>query len=198
MYLCLMKDFNELADIISSRRSTKPISMNGRLIPEEQIQKLLELANWAPTHALTEPWRFIVFEGNAMQKFAHDQAELYKSNTLAENFKEASYEKIRTNCELVSHNILVYMKRGDNPNIPVLEEICAVAAAVENLLLGASSAGIAALWSTGGVTLSSALKDYLQLAPDDLIIGQIYLGYSDIVRECSRRIPLEEKVKWVK
>lgn len=47
--------FSVIADIIKNRRSTKPAQMNGKLIPDEQVQQLLELADWAPTHANTEP-----------------------------------------------------------------------------------------------------------------------------------------------
>jgi len=147
---------------------------------------------------MTEPWRFIVYSGEALQQFAQQQADLYKANTPAENFKEVTYQNIRTNCEKVSHNIVAYMKRGNNPNIPALEEVCATACAVENLLLGASEAGLAALWSTGGVTLKPAFKEFLELGPDDQVLGQIYLGYSDSVKEGTRKVPLTEKVKWMR
>ncbi len=197
MYICSMKKFNAIAETIKERRSIKPMSMNGKKIDDEVIKQLLSLADWAPTHAMTEPWRFVVYAGEAVQKAAQEQAELYKQNTPEERFKEATYEKIRTNCDTVSHNIVVYMKRGSNPNIPALEEICATAAAVENLLLGASAAGISALWSTGGVTFSPAFKQYLNLGEEDQVIGQLYLGYSDSVKEGSRKIPLEEKTTWV-
>lgn len=198
MYLCAMKNFETIAQCIRDRRSIKPQSMNGQIIPDEQIQQLLELADWAPTHAFTEPWRFIVYSGAGMQKFSDDQAELYRTSTPADKFKEATYEKIKNNCEKVSHNILVYMKRGSNLNIPVMEEICAVAAAVQNILLAASAAGIGVLWSTGGVTLRPAFKEFLQLGEEDLVIGQLYLGYSDSKPEGVRKIDLTEKVKWVK
>lgn len=193
-----MKNLNAIVECIQSRRSTKTALMNGTRIPDELIQQLLELADWAPTHAMTEPWRFIVYSGEALQQFAQQQADLYKANTPAENFKEVTYQNIRTNCEKVSHNIVAYMKRGNNPNIPALEEVCATACAVENLLLGASEAGLAALWSTGGVTLKPAFKEFLELGPDDQVLGQIYLGYSDSVKEGTRKVPLTEKVKWMR
>ncbi|MFT4204677.1 MAG: nitroreductase [Chitinophagaceae bacterium] len=193
-----MNNFSTIAACIRERRTTKPMVMTGVRIPDGTIRQLLELADWAPTHALTEPWRFVVYSGDAVRTFAETQAELYKQHTPKDKFKELTYDKIRTNCDKVSHNILAYMRRGSNPNIPVLEEVCATAAAVQNLLLGASAAGIAALWSTGGITLSPILKQYLQLREEDQVIGQIYLGYADSPREGSRNIPLEEKVKWVK
>ncbi|WP_447640242.1 MULTISPECIES: nitroreductase family protein [Chitinophagaceae] len=193
-----MKNFNTIAECIRTRRSTKPMVMTGEKIADEIILQLLELADWAPTHALTEPWRFVVYSGDAVQKLAHEQATLYKQYTPEDKFKEASYDKIRTTGDKVSHTIVVYMKRGSNPNIPALEELCAVSAAVENLLLAASAAGIAALWSTGGITLSPILKAFYDLGEEDQIVGQIYLGYSGEGKGGTRKIPLDEKVVWVR
>ena len=51
--------FEIIADIIRSRRSIKPVKMNGKKIPDEQVKELLKLANWAPTHGRTEPWRLL-------------------------------------------------------------------------------------------------------------------------------------------
>ncbi len=89
------------------------------------------------------------------------------------------------------------MKRGNNPKITRVEEICAVAAAVQNLLLGAASLNIAALWSTGGITFHDAMKTFLGLQAEDQMISLIYLGYTDSdIKKGSRIIPLEEKIVW--
>lgn len=190
-------NFEMLDNIIKNRRSCKPALMNGEKIDDAAINDLLKLADWAPTHAHTEPWRFIVFAGNAVQQFCKDHADLYKVNTPPEKFETAKYEKTLHNGDHCSHIIAVYMKRGNNPKITRVEEICAVAAAVQNLLLGAAALNIAALWSTGGVTLHDAMKTWLGLQPEDQMIGLIYLGYTDkAVKEGERIIPLEEKVIW--
>lgn len=41
--------------------------MNGQRVSEEEVQQLLEAANWAPTHGKTEPWRFAVLSGREAQ-----------------------------------------------------------------------------------------------------------------------------------
>ncbi|MFT4153372.1 nitroreductase [Parafilimonas sp.] len=188
-------NFEIIKTVIKNRRSYKPMLMNGKKIDDDIINNLLELADWAPTHAHTEPWRFVVFANEAVQQFCNDHAALYKANAPAEKFETAKYEKIRHNGDHCSHIIAVYMKRGANPKITVIEEICAVAAAVQNLLLGAASLNIAALWSTGGLTFHSAMKNYLGLREEDQMIGLIYLGYADkAIKEGSRIIPLNEKV----
>lgn len=186
-----------IQNIISGRRSCKPALMNGRKIDDSLIYKLLELADWAPTHAHTEPWRFVVFANEATQQFCKDHAELYKENTPAVKFETSKYEKLLHNGDNASHIIAVYMKRGTNPKITALEEICAVAAAVQNILLGASALNIAALWSTGGLTYHTAMKTYFNLNNEDHMIGLIYLGYADKApKQGGRIIPLKEKIDW--
>jgi nitroreductase len=192
-----MDIFNALQEIIISRRSTKPTDFNGKTIDDQQVRKLLELANWAPSHGLTEPWRFIVYSGHAVRQFCHQHAEQYKQTTPPDKFVPAKYEKQAHNGDLASHLIIVYMQRGANPGIPALEEICATAAAADNILLGAQALGIAVLWSTGGTVLQPVMKEYLGLGPDDVILGLLYLGYTDESGRPGKRTPATEKTKWV-
>ena len=182
---------------IRSRRSCKPALMNGKKIDDALVLRLLELADWAPTHGHTEPWRFVVFANEAVQQFCNDHAALYQSNTPADRFEQAKYDKLLHNAALCSHLVVVYMKRGNNPKIKAIEEVCAVAAAVQNILLGASSLGIAALWGTGGLILHESMKTYFGLQAEDQVIGLLYLGYSDQPPKAGKRIvPLEQKIDW--
>lgn len=170
--------------------------MNGKRIDDTVMWQLLELADWAPTHANTEPWRFVVFAGDAVKRFCGDHAELYKANA-GDKFEKGKYDKILHNGDAISHLVAVYMKRGNNPKIPVLEEISAVSAAVENLLLGAEALHIAALWSTGGLLFHPAMKEYFGLREEDQMLGFLYLGYSDKApKKGERMVPLADKVDW--
>ncbi|WP_462265701.1 nitroreductase family protein [Mucilaginibacter sp.] len=189
------EQFNTVADIIKSRRTIKPATMNGRKIAREDIEALIGLADWAPTHGLTEPWRFIVYEQPA--EFCRKHAELYQQNTAEENFKPAVHENLTKMGDNASHIVVAYMKRGSNPNIPQFEEIAATACAIENFLLGATAAGIGAYWGTGGQTLKPAMKEYLGLAEEDQVMGLFYLGYADEQPQGKRKTPLEEKVQWI-
>lgn len=188
------QDFITISNIIKKRRTVKAQAMNGNKIPNGHVAALLELADWAPTHGLTEPWRFVVYENPA--DFCHKHAELYKMYTPAENFIDASYNNFMTQGDKASHVIVPVMKRGDLPKIPVFEEIIAASCAVENLLLGATALNINAFWSTGGMILKPAMKDFLGLGDDDHVMGVLYLGYADEQPEGRRKIPLEQKITW--
>ena len=196
-YFCIMNNFNILQEIITDRRSIKPASLNGKKIDDEQIRQLLELANWAPTHGLTEPWRFVVYSGDAVPEFCRQQADIYRNATPPEKFNATKYDKQLHNGDNASHLIAVYMQKGANPNIPAQEEICATAAAVQNILLGAQALGIAVLWSTGGNVLLPVMKEYLGLGQEDLMIGLLSLGYTDEPAKPGRRTPIEAKTKWI-
>lgn len=183
--------------IVTGRRSSKPSSMNGKKIDDSSVQQLLELADWAPTHGRTEPWRFIVYTGDGLKTFCQQHADLYQANTDEDKFTTAKYQGIIQNGEKTSHLILVYMKRQATQKIPLVEEIAATAAAIEHILLGAQALGIASLWSTGGMTHHESMKKMLGLADDDLVMGLLYLGYSDETpAEGKRNIPLSEKTTW--
>ena len=190
-------NFEIIQDVIQNRRSCKPALMNGKKIDNALIWQLLELADWAPTHAHTEPWRFVVFANNKVQQFCKDHAELYKANTSAEKYETTKYEKLLHNADNCSHIIAAYMKRGTNPKITVTEEMCSAAAAIQNLLLAASTLNIAALWSTGGLTYHPAMKSYFGLNNDDHMLGLIYFGYSDNAPKQGKRVvALKEKIDW--
>jgi nitroreductase len=191
------EDFQRLRQIIQSRRTIKPVQLNGQQIPNAQIKELLALADWAPTHGHTEPWRFIVYAGEKVKEFCAAHAQLYRQNMAPESFQESKEEKLRHMGDKASHVVVAYMQRGNLPKIPELEEIAATACAIQNLLLGATALGIASYWGSGGMAYYPAMKEMLDLGEEDLVLGILYLGYSDKEKPAGKRVvPLEEKVRW--
>ena len=190
--------FEQVAATIKSRRSVSWAKMNGQKIPDQVINDLLELAHWAPTHGRTEPWFFHVYGGEALTRFGKEHAELYWNHTDEDKRQEATYHKLEHNVDKASHVIVAAMKRGSNPKIPVIEEIAAASAAVQNILLGAAALGIGVLWSTGGMTLHPAMKGHLGLGEEDVVLGMLFLGYTDEpARDGVRNSAISEKVKWL-
>lgn len=173
--------------------------MNGRIIPDDAIIELLTLADAAPTHAKTEPWRFVIFGSDKVKEFTKRHAELYKQHTPEASFTQQKYNNLEQLGNNVSHIIVAWMKRVPNHKIPEIEEVAAVAAAIQNILLGATANGIASFWSTGGLTHHPALKEEFGLDEEDLMMGILYLGYTDEpFKEAVRLIPLQDKIEWRK
>lgn len=186
-----------MTDIITHRRTIKPGQMNGQRIPDEYMQHLLALADWAPTHGNTEPWRFYIYAGpEKARSFCEAHAALYREDAGAA-FDTAKYDKLLHMGDKASHIIIAVMKRGMLEKIPALEEIAATSAAIQNLLLGAAAMGIAAYWGSGGMILKPAMKTFLELGPDDVVLGALYLGYSEVVKQGVRQVPLAQKTHWM-
>jgi nitroreductase len=192
-----MNDFSAIQHIIQTRRTTKPFMMNGKQIPEDQLKALLQLANWAPTHGLTEPWHFVVYAGEKVKEFCRQHADLYQQYIPVEKFVPEKYEKLAQMGDLASHVVIAIMQRGKLPAIPVLEEIAAAACAVQNMLLGATALGIASYWGSGGMAYHPAMKTFLKLQEEDLVLGIIYLGYSDKVLTGHRNSPIHAKITYI-
>jgi len=183
-----------VTEAIRKRRNIKPELFNGKLISEEDLNKILELANWAPNHGRTEPWRFFVFDKSALQEFAAVQEDVYRNHIPKEKFKEEVAQKFARRIEKVSHVVVIASARGKNPNIPVIEEIQATAIAVQNIWLGATELGIAMYWGSGGPTYLPEFKEPFGLGEEDQILGFLYLGYTDEKVEGVRQSGIENKV----
>jgi len=190
----------ELANaLIHSRRSVFPKDYSGKAVDDRIVWQLLENANCAPTHKLTEPWRFIVYSGEGRKKLAALQASVYKQVTQADGtFKEERYQNLLTKPLDSSHIILVYMKRDEKKSVPEIEEAGAVFCALQNMYLTATAYGIGCYLSTGGITYFEEAKAAFGLAPEDRIIGFFHLGMPKEPRHPRKRTLVDQKVVWVK
>ena len=188
----------ELRSLIRHRRSIPPEQFEpGEKVDDAIILDMLENANWAPTNGLTEPWRFQVFTGDGLKKLAQFQAELYRKITAPAEFKQPKYNKLLQRPLLASHVIAIGMKRQESGKIPEVEEIEAVACAVQNMFLTATAYGIAAYWTTGGITYENEALDFFGLGQKDRLLGFFYIGVSRKLHE-GKRTDMSEKVKWIK
>ncbi|MBO9634997.1 MAG: nitroreductase [Chitinophagaceae bacterium] len=183
-------------EVIRQRRSVFTSQFEpGKTIPDEIILQLLENANQAPNHKLTEPWRFTVFSGNGLQTLADRQADIYKKYA-GTKFKQGKYDSLLITPMLCSHVIAIGMKR--HADIPEVEEVAAVACAVQNIYLTATAYGIGGYWSTGGITFFEQAKAMFNLGPDDKLLGFFYLGYVRVPSAPRTPKPVMEKITWVK
>jgi len=185
-----------LNQIIRQRRSVYPEQFDAsRKIADEIIWQILENANHAPTHKKTEPWRFVVFTGEGLKKLAEFQANLYKQKNQGESFSEATYRKLSENPLKASHVIALGMKR--HSQVPEIEEIEAVACAVQNIYLSATAYGIGGYWGSGGITYYPEAKAFFGLGEEDKLLGFFYLGHIAKPSPAREPKPITEKVIWV-
>ncbi len=194
-----MFNTEEVNRLIKSRRSIYPNDYTGEKVDDAIVKQMLENANWAPTHKLTEPWRFVVFTGDGLKKLAEFQGACYKKVTEANGtFKEDRYKNLLIKPFECSHIISIGMKRDAKKSVPEWEELAAVFCAVENMYLTATAYGIGCYMSTGGITNFEEAKEFFGLGPEDKLCGFLNVGKpkGDLTFGGKRK-PVDEKVKWI-
>jgi nitroreductase len=189
-------NLSEINEIIRNRRSVKPENFSKRKVQKEQILVMLENARWAPTHALTQPWRFVVFMENGLHNLSDFQSDKYKKNTAPDKFILSKFEQLKNRPLLASAVIAICMKRQEIEKLPEIEEIEAVACAVQNIHLTATAYGLVGYWTTGGITYTDEMKKFLQLESKDRCLGFFYIGYPDIPWPNGQRKPIEYFTRW--
>ncbi|MEH6304779.1 nitroreductase [Olivibacter sp. CPCC 100613] len=183
-----------ILDNIKYRRSIFPVSYIDQDIPDEIIKELLTYANYAPSHKLTQPWFFTVFNGEGRSALADKMAELYRAQTNEEQFLQKKYDNIKE--KILKSAAIVAINIAYSGIVPEWEEVAAIGCAAQNLWLAARAKGIGGYWSTPGTL--SGLKDFLQLGRNEACLGLFYLGYHHEKETTGLRKPIDEKIRWIK
>ena len=164
--------------LIRRRRTIKPVDMSDKPVEPNILAAILENANWAPSHGMTEPWRFFVFTGPGRQRLGDFCQFLYDKTTPEDQVRPEKREKLGTQPLLAPVVIAIGMKRQEIEKIPELEEVEAVACAVQNMHLTASALGMAAFWSSPPIAYTTEMCQWLGLTdPRDKCLGFFYLGW---------------------
>lgn len=145
---------------------------------------------------MTEPWRFFIFCDDARARVGEELARIYRAITPVDAQKPGKADKLIDSCCRSSHVIAIGMKRQASHRIPEVEEIEAVACAVQNLHLTATAHHLAGYWSSGQAICSDEFRDWLQLDREDRVLGLFYLGCPDGDWPEGRRSPVQDKVQW--
>ena len=186
--------FNQL---ILNRRSVFPKQFDvSKKVPNDIVQQIIVNATWAPNHGQAEPWFFKIFTGNGLQTLADIQSNLYREHA-GDRFNQDKFLKLQQQPLLASHIISIGMKRTTVKQIPEVEDIAAVACAVQNIYLSVAAYGLGGYWTTGGITYLENAKYHFGLGEADRLLGFFYIGHVAIPSPMGKRRPIEEKVEWV-
>jgi nitroreductase len=187
----------DVFDAIRLRRSIKPDKMKPDPVDRAVLERLLEAANWAPSHGRTEPWRFIVFEGDARKALAEAVV-----STMAPPDQETlpaddpRREKVLRNFLTPPICIAIISATSTNPKIVPHEEIISTGIAVEHIQLAARSLGIATYWTSGEKAFHARMAKFLGITAPHQCLGFLYVGWPAIEWPAGERQPIAHKVTW--
>ena len=165
--------YDDFAALVRARRTSMIVDQE-RAVPVDLVTELCGLATWAPNHKRTWPWRFAVFTGDGRARLGEAMADEMRRADVGDDTKRAktTLKYLRTPTTLV-----VACAPHDNETLDA-ENRDAVAAGIQNLLLGATTLGLASFWSTPALPRPAAVLELCGFDPDDRLVGIVYLGWA--------------------
>lgn len=135
------------------------------------LEQVFACAARAPDHALLRPWRYLVVEGEGLDRLG----ELFENSAGAEA-TERQREKLRKMPSRAPMILVAIASPVSHPKVPVHEQTYSCAAGTAYLVLALRAAGFGAMWRTGDMAEHPLIREGLGLKESEFIIGFIYTG----------------------
>lgn len=143
---------------IRTRRTHKAFASEP--LSREQLDEMLELANWAPNHNLTVPWRFRVVGPRTLERL----------KAAAGPEGAAKLDRCPT--------LVVVSARLSGDAIQDEEDLHATAVASYIVLLAAHARGLAGYWRTPALLREESGRAAAEIPASERVIGLLHLGHA--------------------
>jgi nitroreductase len=165
-----MKDLSFLLQ----HQSIPAIELNDPAPSDSELEQILQAAMSAPDHGGLKPFRFLTIRGDARFELStlFEQA-VKKRNPQADAITVAKQRNKPLRSPLI---VVVIASVRENPKVPDVEQILSAGCATQHIQLACSSLGYGSIWLTGDNSYDLFIYEALGLAPDERIIGFVYMG----------------------
>jgi nitroreductase len=196
---------NDTLRVIRDRRSTR--IFNDEPVSDEDLRTILHAANQAPSAHNQQSWRFTVLRGEKKNELidliAAKAAGFTRPSSVLLRMASRSIASapvviaVANSGELISRGTELFKveKRIAGDFFRIME-IQSSAAAVQNLLIAATSMGLAAVWLGVLVLIKSDVLRFLG-EPEGEFMAIIPVGYSAKPNTAPKKRPLDVVVKYL-
>lgn len=163
-----------IIDYLSTRLSAPIPELKEPAPSDAEIETMIRIATRVPDHGRLEPWRFILYRGEARVEVGKKLAELAekREGPLPEGRKQQELARF-SRAPLV---IGVVSSPKENPKIPQWEMFLSGGAAAMNLVHAANALGYSTNWISNWYSDVEEGRAILGLAPHERVIGFIHIG----------------------
>jgi nitroreductase len=193
----------EFFEVINKRRSIrkyKPDPVN-----KEDILRILDTANWAPSALDLQPWEFLVVSGDRKNKLGNNYGKIVDDYT--KDWDAAPDKAFMPRNEFIQFAnvyggapvILVVLTEASNDPNYQKAYLESSSAAMENILLAATALGLGGCWMLGPLEDEKYLRQMLEIPNNKEIVALTPLGYPAVIpKPRPRKDPdLTQKVTWL-
>ena len=178
-----------MRDIAKRRRSCLRIDLD-RPVEATEVERLCDLAVWAPNHHRTEPWRFAAFVGDGRTQLGAAIAD----EMAAAGAPDHQVAKTRTKYLRAPVVLVVGSAQGSTP-LETEENHLATAAAIQTLLLGATALGLHSFWGSVATPTSQPVLNLCGYEAGTRVLAAIYIGHP--LRDCSPGERGAPRINWI-
>lgn len=171
-----------IAPIIKGRRAVKT-GYTDQYVEEALVLDLLNIAAWAPTHGMRQPWRFVFVDKHSLPQFAKQVAATYPDN-MQQNREDYLNEP---------NAILVVLMEEPEMKKQWDENFGATASLIQNFWLLAWERKLGVVWKTNPHIYNEKVAAIVGANANERIVGFLHLGYFDKEPEIKERISIDEK-----
>lgn len=171
-------DGEALAALMERRRSVGMTALGAPGPSAAELRRMLAIAARVPDHAILEPWRFIVFEGEARAQASALLGQAYAAgNPQMEPRQREKFAGIMSRLFTHAPVVVVVVSRPDRTTkIPEVEQELSAGAACMNLLHAVHALGYAATWVTGWAATDPAALRVLGVGEGERVAGFVHIG----------------------
>ncbi len=188
---------SEITELIRTRRTIYPKDYSDRVVQKEIVERVLTNGTWAPTHGMTQPWRFTVYTGEGRSKLSQFLGEEYRRITPQEKFLQKKFDNVTLRPLQSTVVIGLGMERDPNGRISERDELLAMACAVQNMHLTCAAYGLGGFWATGAAMTGEGMREHMGLSEQGQALGLFFIGYPAPEWPKGYRKPLDQLVTWV-
>jgi nitroreductase len=159
-------------ELLVGRESAMKLTSPGP--DQDALELMFQSALRAPDHGRLRPWRFVVVPEDKRERFGEVMADCLRRQHPDAPADQLQRERDKAMRAPVIVVVAAAVQRGHK--IPEVEQLISAAAAAENIMLAARAQGFGAMWKTGAPAYDPTVKQALGLAPDNDIVGFLYVG----------------------
>lgn len=160
---------------------------------QHTLEQILKAGFRTADHGLLKPWRFLVIQGESLNKLA----DLFAAATLADapDSSEVELNAIRSKALRAPLIVVGIACPTTSPKIPVSEQLLSAGGALQNMLTAAFALNVGAVWRTGPMATHPVVMHGLGLSGDESITGFLYMGTIDGPLRNLPDVPIEAHVR---
>lgn len=178
-------------DLLLNRRSMNQLEAPA---PEGKVlENILQAGLRAPDHGHLTPWRFVIAQGDGLNRLS----TILSSAAKARGSDEALQLKLKNAPFRAPMVITVIAKVSEHPKVPPLEQYLSAGCAVQAMQMAAVAQGFQGIWRSGEWMFDPQVKAAFSVSGDDEIVGFLYLGSAKVQPVKAQALPLSKFVEYL-